>query len=41
MQATRARIEAAHLRAAYLAPLPDLDTPQDLARARAAGWIEP
>ena len=41
MQATRARIEAAHLRAAYLAPLPDLDTPEDLARARAAGWIEP
>jgi rSAM/selenodomain-associated transferase 1 len=40
MQATRARIDAAVLRAAYLAPLPDLDTPADLARARAAGWLD-
>jgi len=40
MQATRARIDAAGLRAAYLAPLPDLDTPADLARARAAGWLD-
>jgi len=40
MQATRARIEAAGLRAAYLPPLPDLDTPADLVRARAAGWID-
>ena len=39
LQATRARIEAAHLRAAYLDPLPDLDTPEDLARAQAAGWL--
>jgi rSAM/selenodomain-associated transferase 1 len=40
MQATRARIEAAGLRAAYLPALPDLDTPADLARARAAGWLD-
>lgn len=40
MQATRARIDAAGLRAAYLPPLPDLDTPEDLARARAAGWLD-
>jgi rSAM/selenodomain-associated transferase 1 len=40
MQATRARIEAAGLRACYLPPLPDLDTPEDLARARAAGWVD-
>jgi uncharacterized protein len=40
MQATRVRIEAAGLRAAYLPSLPDLDTPADLARARAAGWID-
>jgi len=39
MEATRARITAARLHAAYLAPLPDLDTPADLARARAAGWV--
>jgi len=39
MQATRAHIEAARLRAAYFDPLPDLDTPQDLARAQAAGWL--
>ncbi len=38
--ATRARIEASGLHAAYLAPLPDLDTPADLARARAQGWLE-
>lgn len=36
---TRAAIAAAGLRAAYLPTLPDLDTPQDLARARAAGWL--
>jgi rSAM/selenodomain-associated transferase 1 len=41
MEATRARIDAARLRAAYLGPLPDLDTPEDLERARAAGWLEP
>jgi hypothetical protein len=41
MQATRARIEASRLRACYLPPLPDLDTPEDLVRARAAGWIDP
>lgn len=40
MQATRARIAAAGLRAAYLPALPDLDTPADLARARAAGWLD-
>lgn len=40
MQATRTRIEASRLRAAFLAPLPDLDTPEDLARARAAGWLD-
>jgi len=40
MEATRARIDAARLRAAYLDPLPDLDTPKDLERARAAGWIK-
>jgi rSAM/selenodomain-associated transferase 1 len=40
LAATRARIDAAGLRAAYLDPLPDLDTPADLARARAAGWID-
>jgi hypothetical protein len=40
MQATRARIEAAGLHAAYLPALPDLDTPSDLARARAAGWLD-
>jgi rSAM/selenodomain-associated transferase 1 len=39
METTRARITAARLRAAYLSPLPDLDTPADLARARAAGWV--
>jgi len=39
LQATRARIEASGLRAAYLAPLPDLDTPADLVRARAEGWL--
>ena len=40
MEATRARIEAAGLRAAYLPALPDLDTPADLERARAAGWLD-
>jgi rSAM/selenodomain-associated transferase 1 len=40
MQATRARIEAAGLRATYLPSLPDLDTPADLVRARDAGWID-
>jgi hypothetical protein len=40
LQATRARIEASGLGAAYLPPLPDLDTPADLARARADGWLE-
>lgn len=39
MSATRAAIEACDLNACYLDTLPDLDTPQDLARARAAGWI--
>jgi glycosyltransferase A (GT-A) superfamily protein (DUF2064 family) len=41
MQATRARIEAAGLRAVYLPALPDLDTPADLDRARQEGWLEP
>lgn len=41
LAATRARIDAAGLRAAYLPPLPDLDTPADLARAQREGWIEP
>lgn len=40
MQATRARIETSGLRAAILPALPDLDTPADLARARAAGWLD-
>lgn len=41
MQETRARIDAAGLRAAYLLPaLPDLDTPADLERARNAGWLD-
>lgn len=40
MQATRARIEASGLRAVYLPALPDLDTPADLAHARAAGWLD-
>jgi hypothetical protein len=40
LAATRVRIDAAGLRAAFLDPLPDLDTPADLARARAAGWID-
>lgn len=38
-EVTRARIASSGLRAAYLAPLPDLDTPDDLARATAAGWL--
>lgn len=41
LAATRARIDAAGLRAAYLPPLPDLDTPADLARAQREGWIAP
>jgi uncharacterized protein len=40
MQATRARIDASGLRAATLPALPDLDTPADLARARAEGWLD-
>ncbi len=39
LQATRARIDAARLRAAYLPALPDLDTPADLERARREGWL--
>lgn len=39
MSATRAAIEACGLRASYLPTLPDLDTPQDLARAQAQGWL--
>lgn len=38
-KATQARMTLCGLRAAYLAPLPDLDTPDDLARATAAGWL--
>jgi rSAM/selenodomain-associated transferase 1 len=37
--ATLRRIADAGLRAAVLPALPDLDTPDDLARARAAGWL--
>ncbi len=40
LAATRARIDAAGLRAAYLPTLPDLDTPADLERARCEGWID-
>lgn len=40
LAATRARIDAARLRAAYLPPLPDLDTPADLARALREGWLD-
>lgn len=36
---TLRRIAEAGLRAAVLPSLPDLDTPDDLARARAAGWL--
>ena len=39
LAATRARIAAAGLRCAELAPLPDLDTPDDYRAALAAGWI--
>jgi rSAM/selenodomain-associated transferase 1 len=39
MSATRAAIDACGLTACYLPALPDLDTPADLARARAAGWL--
>jgi rSAM/selenodomain-associated transferase 1 len=39
LEATRARIAAAGLRAAELPPLPDLDTAADYHAARAAGWI--
>jgi rSAM/selenodomain-associated transferase 1 len=39
MGATRAAIEACGLRASYLPALPDLDTPADLARAQAQGWL--
>jgi rSAM/selenodomain-associated transferase 1 len=37
---TRARVEELGLRTAYLATLPDLDTPEDLDRARSAGWLD-
>lgn len=39
LAATRARIAAAGLRCAELAPLPDLDTSDDYRAALAAGWI--
>lgn len=39
LAATRTRIAAAGLRVAELAPLPDLDRPDDYAAALAAGWI--
>ena len=39
LEATRARIAAANLRCAELAPLPDLDTADDYRAALAAGWI--
>jgi glycosyltransferase A (GT-A) superfamily protein (DUF2064 family) len=39
LQATLARIDAARLRAVLLPPLPDLDTPADLERARREGWL--
>lgn len=39
LETTRERIASAQLRAAYLTPLPDLDTPADLEQAVAAGWI--
>ena len=39
LAATRARIAARRLACAELAPLPDLDTPDDYRAALAAGWI--
>jgi uncharacterized protein len=39
LQATRARIAQAALRTFELAPLPDLDTPDDYRHARAQGWL--
>jgi rSAM/selenodomain-associated transferase 1 len=39
LAATRKRIADAGLRCAELAPLPDLDTPDDYSAALAAGWI--
>jgi rSAM/selenodomain-associated transferase 1 len=38
-EATQARIAMSGLRAACLPALPDLDTPDDLARATKAGWL--
>jgi hypothetical protein len=39
MSATRERIVACGLHSVELPPLPDLDTPEDYACARAAGWL--
>ena len=39
LQQTRSRIDALGLRCALRPPLPDLDTPADLQRALAAGWL--
>ncbi|GAB4466629.1 MAG: TIGR04282 family arsenosugar biosynthesis glycosyltransferase [Burkholderiaceae bacterium] len=39
MEATRERLARLALRWVEHAPLPDLDTPEDYDRARAAGWI--
>lgn len=40
LELTRARIAGLGLHAAFLPSLPDLDTPEDLERARAAGWLD-
>ena len=40
LRQTRSRIDALGLRCALRPPLPDLDTPADLRRALAAGWLD-
>jgi len=40
LRQTRSRIDALGLRCALRPPLPDLDTPDDLRRALAAGWLD-
>jgi hypothetical protein len=40
LRQTRERIDALGLRCALRPPLPDLDTPDDLRRALAAGWLD-
>jgi hypothetical protein len=40
LRQTRSRIDALGLRCALRPPLHDLDTPADLRRALAAGWLD-